>query len=63
MGTLIAGLILLGVTLLVLKRLSGNIKNGRICSCGGDCRSCSGGCKVGSSDEALCKLQGRGMDK
>lgn len=63
MGTVIVGLILLGVTALVLKRLMENIKKGRVCSCGGDCKSCGGGCKGGCSYEILNETQGRGMDK
>jgi len=41
-GTIIVGVVLLGIVGLVIRKLIKDKKNGKACGC--DCGNCSGGC-------------------
>ncbi|MBO5293149.1 MAG: FeoB-associated Cys-rich membrane protein [Lachnospiraceae bacterium] len=44
MGTLIVGLLVLGVVVLVIRSMIRDKKNGKSLQCGEDCKHCGGGC-------------------
>lgn len=44
MGTAIIAMILTGAVILAVKSMIRNKKNGKSIGCGGDCKSCGGGC-------------------
>lgn len=44
MGTLLVGMLLVGVTVLIIRKMILDKKNGKSCHCSGDCGRC-GGCK------------------
>lgn len=44
MGTLIVGLIVLGMIVLAFRRMFKNKKQGKSIQCGSDCKNCGGHC-------------------
>lgn len=44
MGTLVVGLVLIGVVGLIIKGMIRDKKNGKSIQCGGDCSHCGGHC-------------------
>lgn len=44
MGTIIVGLVLIGIVVLIIRSMISDKKKGKSLSCGGDCKHCGGHC-------------------
>ena len=44
MGTIVAGMIVVGLVALAVRRMVKDKKNGKSLHCGGDCKHCGGHC-------------------
>lgn len=44
MGTVIVGMIVMGIVVLIVKNMIRDKKNGKSIQCGGDCKYCGGHC-------------------
>ncbi len=44
MGTIITGIVVVGVVCLIIRSMVRDKQNGKSLQCGGDCKHCGGGC-------------------
>jgi hypothetical protein len=44
MGTLVTGIVIIGMVLLIVRNMIHDKQNGKSIQCGGDCKHCGGHC-------------------